>query len=417
MKLRLCCALIVSLVFLSPGSLAGQSMTIDECISLARENNPRLVQLKTSIEKSNVGVTSAYSDYYPTVDLSSGYRNSQTSYGEREGSYSTSLSLDYPIYRGGSRRAAVKVARAGVEIAQETYRLSENQLILEVKQAFFSILQKQEQIALTEDVLKRRKEDLVLIRLKYDAGRESLPAVEEAEASLLRAEYDKKKAEEDLGLAKIDLNSLLGRPGRTKISLEYHGDDTDIPPLATVIKDAMAERPELRSEKANTQAIKAQVAQARSSYFPRVSLSSSYHWQGSEFFEQRDDWSVGLSLSLPIFDGFSTKTKVQEAVLSLENQDARIQELRQEVEEEIEQAYSTWELAQRIIEVNERTLEAAQNMYRLTKLQYEQGITSYFFLQQKESDLTQAENSHVDALYNLRSSKARLEKAWGRTNQ
>jgi outer membrane protein TolC len=55
-------------------------------------------------------------------------------------------------------------------------------------------------------------------------------------------------------------------------------------------------------------------------------------------------------------------------------------------------------------------------MYQLTKLQYEQGLTSYFFLQQKESDLTNAENRYVNALYNLRLSGARLEKAWGRRN-
>jgi outer membrane protein len=417
MKLRYCSALILSILLLVPGTLAGQSMTIEDCISLARENNPRLTQLKTSIEKSRVGVTSAYSSYYPSVDLSSGYRIEEAFYGGSQGSYSTGLSLSYPIYRGGNRSATVKSARAALEVSQENYRLSESQVILEIKQAFYRILQKQEQMALTEDVVERRKEDLVLIKLKYDAGRESLPAVQEAEASLLRAEYDKKKAEEDLALAEVDLNLLLGRPASEEISLEYRDDDTEVPPLPTIIEEATTERPELKSEEASTQALRAQVTQARSNYLPSVSLSSSYRWQGEEFFEQSDNWSIGLNLSVPIFDGFSTKTKVQEAKLSLENQDAKMLELRQQIEEEIQQAYSTWKLAQSIIDVNERTLEATRNMYQLTKLQYEQGITSYFFLQQKESDLTQAENSHVDALYNLRSSRAKLEKAWGRTNQ
>ncbi len=416
MKLRCSHFLIASLVLLCPAPLKGQPMTIDACISLARENNYGLTQLRTSIEKSTVGVESALSTYYPTVNVSTGYRIEQAPYGGSEDSYSTSLGLNYLVYGGGSRRATVEVARVGVEMARENYRLSESQVILEVKQAFFRILQKQEQITLVEDVVKRRKEDLVLIKLKYEAGRESLPAVEEAEAGLLRAEYDKRNAEEDLELAKIDLNLLLGKPGNAEISLEYEADDSEVPPLATLVDRAKAQRPELRAEKANTRGIEAQVTQARSNYLPSVSLSSSYRWQGSEFFEQTDNWSVGLNLSMPIFDGFSTKTKVQEAKLSLENQTARIEEIKQQIEEDVQQAYSTWRLAQGIIEVNEKTLEAARNMYRLTKLQYEQGMTSYFFLQQKESDLTQAENSHVDALYNLRSARARLEKAWGRTS-
>ena len=66
--------------------------------------------------------------------------------------------------------------------------------------------------------------------------------------------------------------------------------------------------------------------------------------------------------------------------------------------------------------MNDKTLQAAREMYQLTKLQYEQGLISYFFLQQKESDLTNTENRNVNALYNLRVSVARLQKAWGRSS-
>lgn len=124
---------------------------------------------------------------------------------------------------------------------------------------------------------------------------------------------------------------------------------------------------------------------------------------------------MGINLSLPIFQGFSRKAKVKESTLALMEQDARILELEQQIEEEVEQAYSDWELAGKVIEVNDKTLQAAREMYQLTKLQYEQGLTSYFFLQQKESDLTNTENRYVNALYNLRVSVARLEKAWGRS--
>ena len=109
--------LALSLALLSTDSLAEQPLTIQDCISLLRQNNPRLVQLKTSIEKSGTGVTSAYSSYYPNVDLSTAYRNEETFSGERDGTYSTSISVGYPIYSGGYRGAAVKAARAGVEAA------------------------------------------------------------------------------------------------------------------------------------------------------------------------------------------------------------------------------------------------------------------------------------------------------------
>ena len=430
---RICLVIILLLFVLSADSLAEQQvsqqpaenlarpleqplLTLQDCIALARTNNPTLAQLKTSIRKSNVSVTSAYSSYYPSVDFSTGYRNSGGFQGDRQGSYSSGIGLGFAIYEGGYRSAAVEAARAKVEVAKEQYRSLENQLTLQVKEAFFKILQKQEQISLVEDIVKRRKEDLVLITLKYEAGRESSPAVKEAEANLLQAEYDSKRAEEELALARVNLNLLLGRPGRAEVSLKYQDEAVSFPPVRTLIEEAKAERPELRSEKANTPALQAQVTQARSNYLPRVSLSSSYNLQGDEFMKQTTNWSAGISLSLPIFDGFSRKAKVSEATLSVENQNDVIRELEQQIEEEVEQASSTWELARSIIEVTKTTLEAARDMYQLTKLQYEQGLTSYFFLQQKESGLTQAENSHLQALLNLRISAARLEKAWGRTS-
>ena len=407
------------LAILNGNSFAEQPLTLQDCLSLARENYPKLIQRKTAIEQSEVGVTAAYSSYYPSLNLSIPSLNLSSRYGE-ERSYSASIGVGYTLYQGGSIRAGVKAAKARVKIAEENYHLGENEVILAVKEVFFRILQKQEQIALAEDILKRRKEDLVLIKLKYNAGRESSPAVMEAEANLLQAEYDKKQAEEELTLAQIELNLLLGRPRRAEVTIKYEDEDIKFPSLDRLIEEAKTQRPDIRSQRINTDVLEAEVTQAKSSYFPKISLSSSwgYAWRSDEtFLDQQGDWSAGISFSLPtIFDGFSRKAKVKKAALSLKEQDVRIRELEQQIEEEIEQAYSKWELAEKIIEVNDKTLQATREMYQLTKLQYEQGLTSYFFLQQKESDLTRTENNYVNAIFNFRVASARLEKAWGRSS-
>ena len=410
---------IIWLVILNSNSFADQPLTLQDCLSLARENYPKLIQRKTAIERSEVGVTAAYSSYYPSLNLSIPSLNLSSRRGE-ERSYSASIGVGYTLYQGGSIRAGVKAAKERVKIAEENYRSAEDEVILAVKEAFFTILQKQEQIALAEEVLKRRKEDLVLIKLKYNAGRESSPAVKEAEANLLQAEYDKKRAEEELTLAQIELNLLLGRPRRAEVSIRYEDEDIKFPSLDRLIEEAKTQRPDIRSQRINTDVLKAQLTQAKSSYFPKISLSSSwgYTWRSDEIFlDQQGDWSAAISFSLPtIFDGFSRKAKVKEATLSLKEQDVVLVELEQQIEEEIEQAYSRWELAEKVIEVNDKTLQAAREMYQLTKLQYEQGLTSYFFLQQKESDLSRAENNYVTALYNMRVYSARLQKAWGRSS-
>ena len=398
------------------GFSAQDSLTLTNCIQLAKETSPALAQQKTSLAKSNISVQSARSSYYPTADFSTSIRNSEGFEGERQTSYSSSVGLSYSVYEGGYRRASVDAARAKVETTKEQYRLSQDQLVLQVKEAFFRILQKQEQISLVEDVAKRRNDDLVLIRLRYQAGRESSPAVKESEASLLQAEYDMKRAGEELVQARVELNLLLGRAARAELALKHEGKDADFPTVATLIQQAKLERPELRSEKASKPALEAQVTQAKSGYLPKVSFSTSYSLSGDEFTKQTGGWGAGVSLSLPIFDGYARKAQLNTAKLSLGNQTDVLRELELQVEEEVEAACSTWELARDIVQVTEKTLEAAREMYLLTKMQYEQGLTSYFFLQQKESGLTEAETSRLSALLNIRISAARLEKTLGRVN-
>lgn len=398
----------ICLFILNNYSFGEEPLTMDDCISLARKNNLKLIQARIAIEQARAGVMDAHSSYYPSADLSSGYR-----YGD-EANYSTSIGIKYSIYKGGYVRAGTKLAKTRVKIVEENYRLEENEVVLAVKEAFFKILQKEEQITRVRNVLERRREDHVLIKLRYDTGRESSPAVKEAEVNIVQAEYDKMLAENELSLAKMELNLLLNRPRREEILIMYDDEDIEFPSLEKIIEEAKIERPEIRAERANRGVLEARVTQAKSTYFPTLSLSSSYGWQGNEFLDQHSDWSAGINLSLPIFNGFSRKAQVKEATLSLKDQQVKIQELEQKIEEEIEHAYSNLKLTEKNREVSTKTLEAAREMYDLTKLQYEQGLTSYFFLQQKESALTRVEYNYINALFNHSIARAGLEKALGR---
>jgi outer membrane protein len=210
------------------------------------------------------------------------------------------------------------------------------------------------------------------------------------------------------------LNALLGRERSEEISIEHEDEVVTFPSLQVMITQAKAERPEMLAERARREALEGQVTVARSGYLPTVSVSSSYGLQGKELLDQEGGWSVGASLSMPVFNGFATSAEVKQAVLAVKEQDIAIREVEQEIEDELERAWVNRELAEENLEVTRKTLEAASEMYELTRLQYEQGSTSYLFVQQKETALTQAEHSIISAQYDLRVARAKLEKAWGK---
>jgi outer membrane protein len=411
MTRALCFLLICILIPISP-SFAEEILSLADCIALAKKGNLNLIQSEIAVDKARAEVTRAYSSYYPTVALSSGYRYDGD--GAAGSSYSTGVEARLTLYKGGSVRASARIANAEARREEEDYRQTEADVTLAVKEAFYTILQRQNQIGLIDEILERREEELTLIKLKYDIGRESSPAVKEAEVSLLQARHDGRNAEEELSLSKSELNVLLGRQRSEGISIRNEEEEVAFPSLEAMTKQAKAERPEILAEKARREALEGQIAVARSGYLPALSVSSSYGLQGRELLEQEGGWSVGASVSMPIFNGFATSAEVKKAVLSLREQETVIRELEQGIEEEIERAWVNWELAEENLEVSQKTLEAASEMYELTRLQYEQGSTSYLFLQQKENALAQAEYGLINARYDLRVARARLEKAWGK---
>jgi outer membrane protein len=393
---------------------ASDTLTLNDCITIALANNPTLLQSKLNIDQARAAVIDANSSFYPSLGLSTGYRYGGAFSDTANGSFSTGLNAQLTLYKGGAIRAGSKIAYKKFDIAQENYRQKVNDLVLSVKQAFFSILQNQEQISLTDSVLKRLNSDLTLIRLKYNAGRENEPDVQVAEANLLQAEYNKIQAEQNLGLAKSQLGQLLDRPDED-VLIRYQDTTIEFTALDSTIKIAETRRPEIIAEKINQEVVMTQISQAKSNYFPSISLSSSYGLGGEQFLDQKSSWSAGIGLSLPLIDGFSTKARVREANISLKQEYFKLIDLANSIEQEVKQAYSDWFLAVKNLAVSSKTLQAVQDLYSLTKLQYEQGSVTYFELEQKESQLTQAENGYVNALYNLRNSIATLEKAIGRS--
>ncbi len=384
------------------------TLMLNDCIELAKNNNRELIQNRFAIEEAQAGLMGAYSSFYPDLNLYSNYRYNQGS------NFSTGVGLGYTLFNGGRRRADVEMAGARIKIARANYNLAEIKVVLEVKKAFFEILQKEEQRSLIKDILRRREEDLVIIKLRYEAGRENQPAVKEAEANLLQAEYDRMVADRELTLAQTKLNFLLGRSSKEPIFITYQEQKLDFPPLEEMVKTAQSERPEILRARADYETYEAQIKQARSNYFPSISFSSSYGWQGNQFLNQESDWSAGVNLSLPIFTGFSRRSELKRANIALRTQKIEIENLKATIEKEVEESYFNFKLAQKSCEVRLKTLEAAREMYYLTRLQYEQGLTSYFFLQQKENSLTRAEYEYINALYNLRNAQAGLEAVLGR---
>lgn len=404
--------LIYMILNLISYSLGAQVLTLEDCIQMAKQNNLTLQQSLLEIERARQNLRDANSSFWPEIGFSSNYRKSGSIQENAQGNFSTGINAQYTIYKGGSIRANSKIAHNRIKIAELNHRQKENEIVLAVKQAFFKILHAQEQIALINTILRRRQENLTLIKLNYTAGRESQANFLLAEANLEQTKYELTRTELNRKLAQQALAQLLNYH-TDEISIIYQETLIDFPEVESLLRIAKNQRPENISQIINQEIAHLQKIQAISNYLPHVAVSSSYGVSGENFLKQNDNWSVGIGLSLPIFNGLSTPSKVKQVDIGIKQNALRSQEIINSIEAEVQQAYADWLMAKQNLEVSRKSLAATENAYQLTKLQYEQGRTSYFFLQQKENELAQAENAHLNALYNLYNTTAKLSYALG----
>ncbi|MFA5031536.1 MAG: TolC family protein [bacterium] len=403
--------------------LASNPLTLDDCISIAKKNNIKIIQAKKSVEIAKNDVTSSYSARYPDINFSSGYSRDYKTNTSTTDNHSASIGLSYQLYKGGYISANIEIAKIRAEIAKDNYLMTEQEVILSVKQTFFNVLQCEEKVKLCNSILSRRKEDYLLIKLKYNTGRESFPAVEESEVNVANAEYDKLSTEENLKLFRVTLNILIGRSSQEELVLKQdtlNPENVKIPSLEEFLSTAKEHRPDMQIENLNHKILYLQLKESKSNYFPKLNLTSSYGLSGSGFFSGDDisglkdnPLGIGVNLSFPIFDGFSTKSQVKGGSLEIAQHIIKLTETEQTIEKEVLQAYSQWILAKKKVEISRKSLKASQDMYTLTRFEYEQGLTTYFFYQQKESDLTGAQYDYISSLNNLQITIANLYKAGG----
>ncbi|MEO0131912.1 MAG: TolC family protein [candidate division WOR-3 bacterium] len=383
-------------------------LSLTQCIALAKQYNLELQEVKTNVQIVNSQLKETYSSFYPAIEVSGGYQTFE----EKNCQYSWGISSRYTIYRGGTRIWNLKISQLQLKDAKELYRQKENQIILQVKQNFYKIVKLQETEKLLRHILNRRRENLELIALNYESGRESALNLELSRINLEQIEYELQKLKTELKSAKYELATFLNLAD-TDFVLQNETKIAKIPNLDSMIEIALKKRPELIREDIAEKIYQFQLKTKWANYLPLISFNSSYGGNGQTLPTSRNTWGAGVSLGITLFDGFSREAQINEVKLALKNQSYRKERTKLNIINEVRKAFDMYFNAIQYLEIASRKKSVLTDAYRLTKLQYQQGRTSYFFLEQKENELTQAESDYINALYNLNNAWAQLIYAIG----
>lgn len=400
----------------------GQTLNLEQCIAITLERLPAILAVRATSEADKSLIRQAEANYYPQIDWSSAFNRTsvgpRSSYGFKTSSvtynyYSTGLNLSQDIFDFGKTPTQVRIQRLTYNSSVSDIETAIQQAVFNVKQDYYGVLQAKRNTDVVEDAVKQYQLHLDQANGQYEVGLAPKYDVTKAQVDLGNAKVNLIKARNAVKLALATLNNAIGVTG----TLEYDvQDNMAFEAYGVSFEDALAEayknRPDLTSLVAKRQAAESSITLAKKGFFPVLSGSASYDYAGNAFPLGRG-WSLGVSLDVPVFNGFLTTAQVAQARANLNVIRANEESLRQSVYLAVEQAYINLKEAEELVPVDELNVTAAQENFDIANGSYKEGVGDPIQVADASAALITAKIAYIDALYQCKVTRATLEQAMG----
>ncbi|MCC6347739.1 MAG: TolC family protein, partial [Nitrospirales bacterium] len=287
-----------------------------------------------------------------------------------------------------------------------------DRIVFGVSQAYFGVLQAKKNRDVADEVVGQFRQHLEQAKGFFDVGLKPRFDVTKAEVDLSNARLSLIRAENGLQLAWVSLRNAMGVPDAPEFALSdtlsYLRYDVSLP---DAVERAYRNRPDLQAARTRVLAAGDSVALARKGYYPSVSGDAQYSRSGEGSFNE--GWSVGATLTFPLFSGFSTRYQVEEAQASLKVLRANEESVRQTVLLEIQQAYLNLKEAENSIATAELTVRQARENLAIANGRYGAGVGNPIEVTDALVAYSNAQTTYTNALFDYKVSCASLERAMG----
>lgn len=374
---------ILAVIFIFPASVCAEdiSLTIDEAILIALRDNRNILLKAEDVKKAKAKISEAESELFPTLDFSASWLYNLGYYTKDFAQIGTQATLKKYLYKGGEIMGTIKYNGYNFEVSQAILDRTKLETILNLKKAFYTLLLASDLSILNKSILLNSQEHVDLVRQRYKNGQASESDILSIEASLRNVEQAYEGSLSQVESAQVLLNNLL-----------YLDKDTRIVPVAEfkytpqeVAYDegflkAMSNRPEIRQYEAQVKASEKAIEIAKAGSRPDVYASWDYynrsHTSGTSSKNWNDYNTVGLTFSWPIFDSWSTKAKVEQAIVDLKQTQLLKERTTRDIIAELKNAYLALKDAIAKIKSSESELKAYSGHLSEVKDKYAQGISS-----------------------------------------
>lgn len=420
---------LFSIFLLTVGTLtfSQNPWNLKQCIEYALENNIQVKQQELNVKMNENQVTRAKYNAFPNLNASANHNYSfgrAIDYGSNTVSQdleatSFSINSSVSLFNGFQITNTKKQEQLNLSAALSDVEKLKNNIALNIAAAYLQILFNEEMLETAEGQKELTMLQVERTRQLVNAG--SLPErnLLEIEAQLASDEMQIVNAQNQLDLSYLTLTQLLelkSPEGFSILKPDLSDFKETIPADSpvNVFEQAQQILPQIKGASLRVQSAQQGVEIAEGGQYPRLSLSTSYssgarrYLKGNPltaddpFMEQiRDNTSatVGLSLSIPIFNGWQVKTSISNAKVNLENAQLNLELEKNLLYKDIQQAYADAVAAQKKYDATGKNVDALQEAFRSAEQQFTLGLVNSVEYTTSKTRLNQAQADMISAKY------------------
>jgi len=394
-------------------------LNLDKCIQLAIENNLGYKISQSKVELKEAKVEEVEGAKKTNVKFQGGYiRMNEAPDPEdvMEGDFSylfstgqsiprISFSISKVLYNGGKFESLIDQAEADQSIAENELKKKAHEIIYQVTQAYYGVLQAEGLKKVSEQALTQINAHLDRSQALLEEGMIAPIDLIRIKSQLSSLEHNLIKAENGYDLAVYNLNSIMGIELETDIQLQNNlsYQPCDIA-LDQALNTAEQYRPEIKNIEYQKIMMEEMVDIAKSSKKPQIIMNLESGLSG---------WQIAVIGEVPIFDGGINAAKIKQAEINLSQVSQSEEQIKQMIELEVRSAYLNMKEAEKLIKVTEQGIENSRESFRIAQVKYNEGIATNTEVIDAQSALIEAETNHLNALYEYNTSRASLIKAMG----
>ena len=408
---------------------AQKQWTLQDCIDYAMENNITLKKSQLKKQSATEDLKGAKAALLPTVSASTnqslGYQpwkdtgmayvtngtvNTKVDKTSYNGSYS--LSGQWTVWNGGRNTNTIKLDRLAEQEAELSSRETANSIQERIAQIFSQILYLDESVKVNEQMLETSKKNEERGQEMLNVGKMSKADLAQLSAQRANDEYSIVEAKTQLMNYKLQMKQLLEITDENAfdVAVPEIGDEmilAEIPALQTVYEEALLSRPEIERSQLAIKGSEVSVSIAKAGWMPNVSVTggvttstnslSGTGW-GSQF-KSNVNTQLGLGVSMPIYDGRSTKTAVNKAKIQQLQARLDLQDLQKTLYSDIQGYWINAVNNQEKYKAAKSSVESAQQSYDLLSEQFRLGLKNIVELLAGKDNLLNAQQNQLQSKY------------------